>query len=88
MTKNQTYAEAAELSAEFIFAQLYDNDAGIIWDSIDVGSCNVIRSALSYNSGKVIEALADMAQWNTTWTSRYASARNASKARLIFVYSG
>jgi hypothetical protein len=72
MTQNKTYAAAAQLSAEFIFAQLYDNTNGIVLQRMDLGTC-IATSAdnvLSSDSGKVIEGLADMALWNASWASR------------------
>ncbi|EKM50197.1 uncharacterized protein PHACADRAFT_213947 [Phanerochaete carnosa HHB-10118-sp] len=74
-TSNQTYATAAELSAEFIWNQLYNGM--IIMDTITVANCATNDVTLSYNSGKTIEGLADLAQRNSVWTSRLESLVSA-----------
>ena len=68
MTSNQTYAAAAELSAEFIWNHLFNGT--IILDTLDLGTCDIPSYILSYNSGKTIEGLSDIARKNSTWTSR------------------
>ncbi|EKM60794.1 uncharacterized protein PHACADRAFT_179974 [Phanerochaete carnosa HHB-10118-sp] len=67
-TGNQTYAAAAELSAEFIWNHLYNGT--IILDGIDLHSCNVSSGVLSYNSGHTIEGLADISSRDQTWVPR------------------
>ena len=67
-TSNSSYGDAAELSADFIWNQLYNGT--IILDTIDLKSCKQSEVVLSYNSGMVIEGLADMATRNDTWAAR------------------
>ena len=67
-TQNDTYQQAAELSAEFIWNELYNGT--IILDGINLTDCSNTATILSYNSGVTIEGLADLASRNSTWTSR------------------
>ena len=69
VTRNQTYASAAILSAEFVWNHLYDGQ--IILDTISLDDCSINNfGPLSYNSGKFIEGISDIALRNSTWASR------------------
>lgn len=70
-TDNQTYANAAELSAQFITSQLYNGT--IILDSVSLMDCSLGHDLVTYNSGLFIEGLsvyADITR-NATWTTLY-----------------
>ena len=55
-TKNDTYLSAAELSAQFVQAQLFNGT--VIVDRIDVASCGRVNlEAATYTTGLAIEGL-------------------------------
>ncbi len=69
ITQNATYSGAAEITAEFIKAQMY-NETYII-DGLDVASCQGGGNQLTYNQGFTIEGLAVYANvtGDVAWTS-------------------
>ncbi|KIK54171.1 hypothetical protein GYMLUDRAFT_106454, partial [Collybiopsis luxurians FD-317 M1] len=61
-TSNQTYLDAAQNSAAFIHAHLY-NIEGVVQDSISArqnDSCSTSDSTGPYNAGLMIEGLATL----------------------------
>jgi hypothetical protein len=60
-TSNQTYRDAATLSAQFIHNHLLDQNSNMIADGFNVDSCSGFSGALfSYNTGLAIEGYATL----------------------------
>ncbi|KIP01495.1 hypothetical protein PHLGIDRAFT_17168, partial [Phlebiopsis gigantea 11061_1 CR5-6] len=63
---NDTYRIAAELSASFVRAQLYDQV--IVLDHMNLTSCSLSTPTPSYNTGFLIDALSTLTVTNSSWT--------------------
>lgn len=68
-TQNETYRDAAELSAEFTWNQLYNGK--IILDTISLDDCGRSAAPMTHNSGIFMEGLIKLSSWNTSWVPRY-----------------
>ncbi|KAJ3481300.1 hypothetical protein NLI96_g7761 [Meripilus lineatus] len=69
LTSNSTYRDAADLSANFIKANLFNG--AIVNDTISLNGCALTTQIVTYNSGFFIEGLAIYANvtQNSDWTS-------------------
>jgi hypothetical protein len=82
-TKNQTYLDAAKLSAQFIYKHLYDNQSQLIEQNFDLGMSNedckvdLTATKVPNMSGEYMQALAVLANldpdpmWENMYVARF-----------------
>lgn len=66
LTKNSTYLAAAEQTAIFVRAQLYNG--AVILDTMNMTDCSRDLPPASFDSGFYIDALSVLSGANSSWT--------------------
>jgi hypothetical protein len=69
ITKEKKYLDTAISAAQFLRLQLLSSDSGLVYDSIDGGSCNLNPAQISKSTGLAAQAwimLADLTN-DTQW---------------------
>lgn len=67
LTGNETYHNAAGLSANFVRAQLYNGS--VIGDTMNMSDCSITLAPASFDTGFFIEALSVLADKDSSWSS-------------------